>query len=78
MEFKNLIKALNIIAESQKDSAPVKLSIGYSDEANHVNASELVIIDCPPSTIEALERAGFKISASEMAGGLLVEDFMMR
>jgi hypothetical protein len=77
METKNLIKALSIIAETQKNCAPVKLSIGFVDDDHLIQNSELVILSCPPAIIDALEKSGFRIEMSENVG-MLVSDFMLR
>jgi len=77
MKNENVFLALRTIALRTEDTAPVKLTVGYCDEG-FVRHNEVVLLDCPPATITALQREGFVISMSETAGGLLLEDFEMK
>lgn len=65
-------KLLSILVGSQETTAPVKLSIGYVDEDNHVHHGCIVIEECPPATLNVLKsRTEFRMEM--IAGGLLVE-----
>jgi len=78
MKQKNVVKALQIIAKSQLETAPVKLKVGYTDSTGFVNHNEIVILDCPAATIIALHKAEFVVDMNETAGGLVLDDYMMK
>jgi hypothetical protein len=77
MEFDNVVLALKVIANAQRDCAPVKLKVGYTDDGM-VQHDEVVLIDAPPSVMFALQMQGFHFSMVEAAGGLVLEDYKVK
>ena len=51
-----LTKLLAILQNSQQTTAHITLSIGYADTDNSVIHNAIVIKDCPPTTIETIQR----------------------
>jgi hypothetical protein len=59
------------LAKMQKDTAPVKLSIGYTDNKGFVKSDAVVIYDCPPKIVtELVQDSSLMVEMRE--GGLLV------
>ena len=75
MKPANLFLALQIIAEKQAQTAPVTLRIGTVVDGV-VEHSELRILNCPASIIEALQAAQFTVSMED--GDLAVADYSVK
>ncbi len=60
---------LLMLMKLQENTAPITLSIGYTDSANQVKAG-ILIQEAPPKVIETLVAEGYICSLT--AGGLFV------
>ena len=75
MDKINLIKALNLIVETQEQTCPVVLKIGAIGETNFIHHNELIIMDCAGAILTKLKVAGFSLSMSQTFGGLVIEKY---
>lgn len=48
------IEVLSVILAEQENSAPVKLTLGYTDSNNHVHHNYIVVHSAPPKVIKKL------------------------
>lgn len=65
MNQQQLIEALTIIAEEQRNTAPVEIRIAAKDE---IQRGELYLIECSHHVIDALLDQGYAVEATKFDG----------
>jgi hypothetical protein len=78
MEYKNVIKALEIIARVQRNTAAVTLKIGSSNNDNMVIHKEVVILNSNQAVLDILIENGFNFEMSTELGGLVLTDLNVK
>lgn len=73
MQRKNVISALLLLADVQRDTAPITVRIGGTTTDGLVEHNQLYVLDAPPAVVKALLADGFSIGVE--GGGVRVEDY---
>lgn len=63
MTTQQIVEALTLITEIQKDTASITVKIGSTYEGRVVHGC-LIILDCPARVIEELQAEGYSLTLS--------------